>query len=140
VAVDALPTRSAVIVFAAKFCDASRATTFPAVEVVVASTAHVVAAEPSKFEPVRYVPRVRVLFVFAVTTIFAEPLNDTPLIVRAVCKVVAVEALPVNVAVIVFAAKLPETSLATTLLAVAASVASTSQVVAADPLKFEPVR
>lgn len=49
-------------------------------------------------------------------------MNDTPPIVLAVVKV---EALPLNVAVIVPAAKFPEPSLATTLLAVAALVAST---------------
>ena len=40
-------------------------------------------------------PRVSVFGVLAVTVILAEPLNETPLIVRAVCSVVAVAALPV---------------------------------------------
>lgn len=80
----ALPLNAAVIVPAAKFPEASRATTLEAVFVVVASTAHVVAAEPSKLLPVRYVPRVNVFVVLAVTVMFAEPLNETPLMVRAV--------------------------------------------------------
>ena len=73
-------------------------------------------------------PRVSVFGVFAVTVIFAEPLNETPLIVRAVCKVVAVVALPDRAAVIVPAEKLPEASRATTLDAVFAEVASTFNV------------
>ena len=95
-------------------------------------------------------PRVSVFGVFAVTVIFAEPLNETPLIVLAVCRVVAVAALPVvelevvalplRAAVIVPAEKLPEASRATTLDAVFAEVASTAHVVAAEPLKLEPVR
>jgi hypothetical protein len=56
--------------------------------------------------PVR-VPPVRGSLVVSATVIFAEPLNETPLIVRAVCRVVAVEAFPVRAAVIVPAAKLP---------------------------------
>jgi hypothetical protein len=99
-----------------------------------------VAAEPLKLEPVKYVPRVSVLVVFAATVIFAEPLNETPLIVRAVARVVAVEEFPVRAAVIVPAEKLPEASRATTFDAVFADVASTAQVVAAEPLKLEPVR
>ena len=65
-------------------------------------------------------PRVSVFGVLAVTVILAEPLNETPLIVRAVCSVVAVAALPVvdeevvalplRAAVIVPAEKLPEAS------------------------------
>ena len=78
--------------------------------------------------------------VLAVTVIFAEPLNETPLIVLAVCRTVAVEALPVRAAVIVPAAKLPDPSRATTLEAVFVVVASTAQVVAAEPLKLEPVK
>ena len=64
---------------------------------------------------------------------FALPLNDVPLIVRAVCSVVAVAALPVvelevvalplKAAVIVPAVKLPETSRATMVDAVLAEVA-----------------
>ena len=86
----------AVIALAEKLPFASRTTTFEAVFVSVASTAHVVAAEPLKFEPVRYVPRVRVFVVFAVIVISAEPLNDTPLIKRAFWNVVAVVALPLS--------------------------------------------
>jgi hypothetical protein len=70
----------------------------------------------------------------------ADPSKLTPPIVRAVCRVVAVVALPDRAAVIVPAAKLPEASRATTLEAVFADVASTAQVVAAEPLKLEPVR
>jgi len=66
--------------------------------------------------------------VLSATVMLAEPLNDTPLIVRAVCRVVAVEALPVRAAVIVPAEKLPEASRATTLEAVLAEVASTPKV------------
>jgi hypothetical protein len=75
---------------------------------------------------------------------FAEPLKLTPLIVRAVCKVVAVAALPeveldvvalpLSVAVIVPAEKLPEASRATTLEAVFVVVASTVHVCAPEPL------
>ena len=78
--------------------------------------------------------------VLAVTVILADPLNETPLIVRAVWSVVAVVALPLRAAVIVPAAKLPEASRATTLDAVFVVVASTAQVVAAEPLKLEPVK
>ena len=74
------------------------------------------------------------------TSIFAEPLKDTPLIFLAVCKVVAVEALPLKAAVIVPAEKLPDPSLATILFAVLVVVASTVQVVAADPSKLLPVK
>ena len=52
----------------------------------------------------------------------------------------AVVALPLKAAVMVPAEKLPEASRATTLEAVLADVASTAQVVAAEPLKLEPVR
>jgi len=54
--------------------------------------------------------------------------------------VVAVVALPDKSAVIVPAAKLPDPSRATTLDTVLASVASTAQVVAAEPLKLLPVK
>ena len=88
------------------------------------------------------VPPVKGSLVESATVILAEPLNDTPLIVRAVCRVVAVAALPVvelevvalplSVAVIVPAEKLPEPSLATTLLAVFVVVASTFSVTAPE--------
>jgi hypothetical protein len=54
--------------------------------------------------------------------------------------VVAVEALPLSVAVIVPAEKLPEASRATSLEAVLADVASAAIVTAAEPLYEEPVR
>jgi len=60
--------------------------------------------------------------------------------VRAVCNVVAVVALPLNAAVIVPALKLPLASRATTLLAVFAEVASTAAVTADEPLNDVPVR
>ena len=60
--------------------------------------------------------------------ILAEPSKLTPLIVRAVCRVVAVVAFPDRAAVIVPAEKLPLASRATTLLAVLALVASTARV------------
>jgi hypothetical protein len=53
----------------------------------------------------------------------AEPLNDTPPIVLAVCSVVAVVAFPLNAAVIVPALKLPEPSRATIVETVFALVA-----------------
>jgi hypothetical protein len=53
--------------------------------------------------------------------------------------VVAVDALPLNVAVIVPALKLPEASRATTLLAVLVDVASTANVRAAEPLNVPPL-
>lgn len=84
------------------------------------------------------------------TVMLADPLKLVPFIVRAVCRVVAVAALPVveedvvalplKDAVIVPAEKLPEASRATTFEAVLADVASTAHVVAAEPLKFDPVR
>ena len=49
----AFPLKAAVIVPAEKLPEASRATTLLAVLVVVASTAHVVAAEPLKLLPVK---------------------------------------------------------------------------------------
>jgi len=60
--------------------------------------------------------------------------------VVAVVAVVADVAFPLKEAVMVPAAKLPLASRATTLLAVFADVASTAQVVAAEPLKSEPVK
>ena len=93
---------------------------------------------PSKL-PVS-VPPAKGSLVSSATVILAEPSKLTPLIVRAVCSVVAVVALPLRAAVIVPAEKLPLASRATTLLAVFAEVASTAQVVAAEPLKLEPVR
>jgi hypothetical protein len=59
----------------------------------------------------------------AVTVIFAVPSNDVPLIVRAVCSAVAVEAFPLSAAVIVPAEKFPEPSLATIADTVFADVA-----------------
>ena len=56
----------AVIVPAEKLPEPSRTTTLPAVLAVSASTAQVVAAEPLKLLPVRYVPRVSVSGVAAV--------------------------------------------------------------------------
>ena len=96
VAVDAFPVRVAVIVPALKFPLASRATTLLAKFASVASTAHVVATLPLKLLPVRYDPRVSALGVFAVTVMFAPPLNDTPFMLRGVAKVVAVDALPMK--------------------------------------------
>jgi hypothetical protein len=62
VAVVALPDKAAVIMFAAKLPEASRATTLDAVFVATASTANVRAAEPSYVPAlVRYVPAVRAL-------------------------------------------------------------------------------
>ena len=116
VAVLAFPVSADVIVLAAKLPDASRTTTFEAVAAVSASTAQVVAAEPLKFEPVKYVPRVRVFVVLAVTVMFAVPSNDTPLIVRAVKNLVDVAEFPARFAVIVFAEKLPAKSRTTTTL------------------------
>lgn len=57
---------------------------------------------------------------------------------KFVCEVVV--AFPLKLAVIVLALKLPEASRATTLEAVFASVASTVQVCAAEPLYAVPVR
>jgi hypothetical protein len=54
---------------------------------------------------------------------FADPLNDAPAMVRAVARVVAVEALPVSAAVIVPAVKFPLASRETIALAVFALVA-----------------
>ena len=92
VEVVALPLRDAVIVPALKLPEASRATTVEAVFADVASTAHVVAAEPLKLLPVRYVPRVNVFVVLAVTVMLADPLKETPLMVRAVVNSSAVPA------------------------------------------------
>jgi hypothetical protein len=57
------------------------------------------------------------------TVMLADPLNDTPLMLRAVARVVAVEALPVSAAVIVPAVKFPLASRETIVLAVFALVA-----------------
>jgi hypothetical protein len=56
-------------------------------------------------------------------SMFAEPLKLTPPIVRAVCSVVAVVALPLNAALTVPALKLPEASRATMVLPVLVFVA-----------------
>ena len=70
------------------------------------------------------VPPDKLVAVVAVVAVFAFPVK-----------------LPVNeVAVIIPALKFPLPSLATTLLAVLAEVASTAHVVAADPLKLLPVK
>ena len=119
VALVALPLNAAVIVPALKFPEASLATIVDTVfaEVALEVTVNVVAEPPLKVvEPERPVPevaRVKVFGVLAVTVILVEPLKETPLIVLAVCNVVAVEALPVKAAVIVPALKFPEASLAT---------------------------
>jgi len=68
------------------------------------------------------------------TVMLAEPLNDTPLIVLAVFRVVAVVAFPVSAAVIVPAAKLPDASRVTILDAVSVEVESTAKVFAKLPL------
>lgn len=60
----------------------------------------------------------------AVTVMFAEPSKDTPLMVRAVRRVVAVVALPVKFAVIVVAMKLPLASRLTIEPKVLAAVAA----------------
>lgn len=72
----------------------------------------------------------------AVTVMSAEPLNDVPLMLRAVCNVVAVVALPDKAAVTVPAEKLPEASRATMVDPVLALVALlvTVNVAAPDPL------
>ena len=70
----------------------------------------------------------------AVTVMSAEPLKLTPLMFLAVCKVVAVEALPVKAAVIAPAVKLPEASRATMVEAVLALVALVAMVIAVEPL------
>jgi hypothetical protein len=57
------------------------------------------------------------------TVMLADPLNDTPLIVRGLARVVAVEALPLKVAVMIPAAKLPDPSRETIALAMFSSVA-----------------
>jgi hypothetical protein len=95
-AVVAAPLNVAVIVPALKLPEASRATTLEAVFKFVASTAKVLAVEPSNVPPlVKKLPAVKAAVVLAVTVMLAEPLKLTPLIVRAVCRVVAVAALPV---------------------------------------------
>ena len=60
----------------------------------VESIAIVTAPDPLNEVPLKPVPIVNALVVLAVMVILAEPLNETPFIVLAVCKVVAVEALP----------------------------------------------
>ena len=78
----------------------------------------------------------------AVTMISEEPSKETPLIVCGVCNRVAVDALPVtdpvrfpvNAAVIVPAAKLPELSLETIVLIILLEVASTVIVLGTIPL------
>ena len=76
----------------------------------------------------------------ATTTISVVPSNATPLIFLGVASLVAVvafpETLPVRLAVIVPALKFPLESLATTLLAVFADVASTLTVTPTDPSKL----
>ena len=120
----ALPLNVAVIVPALKLPEASRATTLDTVFADVASTAKVRAVEPLKVPPlVKKLPAV-----------------SAAAVALAVVAVVAVVALPLNVAVMVPAEKLPEPSRATTLLAVFAVSASTAHVVAAEPLKFDPVK
>jgi hypothetical protein len=124
VAVEALPFRVAVIVPALKLPEASRATTLDTVFAEVASTAKVLAVEPLNVPSlVKYVPAV-----------------SAAAVALAVVAVVAVVALPDKEAVIVPAEKLPEPSRTTTLLAVLAVSASTAHVVAAEPLKFDPVK
>jgi hypothetical protein len=124
VAVVALPDKEAVIVPAEKLPEPSRATTLETVLVEVASTAKVLAVEPSNVPPlVKYVPAVSAAVVLAVIVMFAEPLKLTPLMLRAVCRVVAVVALPLKAAVTVPALKLPEASRATIAFAVLAEVA-----------------
>ena len=98
------------------------------------------AEEPLKDVPLKPVPMVKALVVLAVIVMLVEPLKDVPLIVLAVCRVVAVLALPLKAAVIVPAAKFPEASRATTLEAVLVVVASTANVLAAEPLYAVPVK
>lgn len=159
--------RLAVIVPALKFPDASRATiadavfadaavvalfdTFPAVA-IVDNAESAIAVNPVPIAPDVNVPTdvrldaTTVAFspvpvsvpAAAVTVIFADPLNDVPLIVRAVCNVVAVDAFPVNapenvVAEMMRPAKSPLRSRATTFDAVFAESASTANVAATDP-------
>ena len=83
-------------------------------------------------------------FAAAVIVMFAVPLKLVPLMVRAVCKAVAVAALPevdeevvafpLSAAVIVPAVKLPEASRATIVEAVFALVALVASVTAVEPL------
>ena len=87
---------------------------------------------------------VATLVAAAVIVMFAVPLKLVPLMVRAVCKAVAVAALPevdeevvafpLNAAVIVPAVKLPEASRATIVEAVLAFVALVASVTAVEPL------
>jgi len=62
----------------------------------VESIAIVTAVEPLKLVPDKPVPIVSAFVVFAVIVISDEPLNATPLILREVSRVVAVDALPVR--------------------------------------------
>jgi len=97
---EAEPVNEAVIVPALKFPEPSLATIVDTVfaEVALEVTVNVVAEPPLKVaEPERPVPevaRVKVFGVLAVTVILAEPLKETPLIVLAVCNIVAVPAFP----------------------------------------------
>ena len=78
-----------------------------------------------KLEPTTLLANVVPVNVFdaAVTVTLAVPSKLVPLIVRAFCNAVAVEALPLNAAVIVPALKLPLESRLTTAEAVFALVA-----------------
>ena len=69
------------------------------------------------------VPPARGSLVVSATVMSVLPLNDTPLMYLAFCKVPAVLALPLSAAVMVPAEKLPLASLATMALAVLALVA-----------------
>jgi len=62
-----LPTKLAVIVPAEKSPLLSLATTFPIMFEELASTDQVVATEPSKFAPVKYVPFVKIFVVLDLT-------------------------------------------------------------------------
>ncbi len=122
----------AVMVPALKLPLASRATTLLALFALVASTENVVGADPLNVPPVRYVPAIKALGVLAVIVMLLDPLKLIPLIVRDVCNVVAVVALPDSAAVIVPALKLPLASRSTTLLAVLVLTASIV-IVAVEP-------
>jgi hypothetical protein len=94
VAVVAFPARAAVTTPALKLPDPSLATTQFPVLPAVAFTANVAAPEPLNVPPDKKLPAVNALVVLLVTVILADPLNETPLIVLAVCNVVAVVAFP----------------------------------------------
>ena len=68
----------------------------------------------------------------------AEPSKVLPHRFTGEANLVAVEALPIRVAVMFLAEKSPLASLATTLLAVFALVASTDHVTATEPSKVAP--